>query len=56
MRLLSNAKHVTDLILKVEIIAVVVIALVLFGIWAEGQRREFVRTTNQNVCEMAYNC
>ncbi len=53
---LSGAKHVTDLVLKVEIIAVVVVAVVLFGVWAEGQRREFVRTTNYNVCEMSFGC
>ena len=56
MRFLSSAKHFTDLVLKVEIIAVVVVALVLFGVWAEGQRREFTRTTNSNVCEMSFSC
>ncbi|GAB3268333.1 hypothetical protein [Kineosporia babensis] len=54
--ILQGAKHVTDIVLKVEIVAVVVIALVLFGVWAEGQRRDFVRNTNYNVCEMSSSC
>ncbi len=56
MRFLSSAKHFTDVLLKLEIIAVVVIALVLFGVWAEGQRRDFTRNSDQNVCQMSYSC
>jgi hypothetical protein len=56
MRILSSAKHFTDVLLKLEIIAVVVIALVLFGVWAEGQRRDFTRNSDSNVCQMSYSC
>lgn len=56
MRILSSAKHFTDVLLKLEIIAVVVIALVLFGVWAEGQRRDFTRNSDQNICKMSYSC
>jgi hypothetical protein len=56
MRFLMSAKHFTDVLLKLEIIAVVVIALVLFGVWAEGQRRDFTRNSDSNVCQMSYSC
>jgi len=56
MRFLSSAKHFTDVVLKLEIIAVVVIALVLFGVWAEGQRRDFTQKSDRNVCQLSYSC
>ncbi|GLY31769.1 hypothetical protein [Kineosporia sp. NBRC 101731] len=56
MRAIGSAKRFTDLLLKVEIIAVVVVALVLFGIWAEGQRREFTRNSDSTICKLSYSC
>ncbi|MBT0771874.1 hypothetical protein KIH74_23230 [Kineosporia sp. J2-2] len=56
MRFLNSAKRFTDLLLKLEIIAVVVIALVLFGIWAEGQRRDFTRNSDSTICEISFSC
>jgi len=55
-RLIDGTKRFTDLLLKLEIVVVVVVALVLFGVWAEGQRQEFVRNTRDLVCDLSYSC
>lgn len=56
MRAVGSAQRLANLALKLEIGAVVVVALVLFGIWSEGQREEFVRNSDQLICRISSSC
>jgi hypothetical protein len=45
-----------DVLFKVEIAAVIVAALILFGFWAEQQRATFDHRTNTKLCDLMGGC
>jgi hypothetical protein len=49
-------RRTVDRVFKIEMGIVIVIALVLFGIWAEQQRERFTTTTDYVVCNWIEGC
>jgi hypothetical protein len=49
-------KRTVDRVFKIEIGIVVIIAVVLFGIWAEQQRATFRENTNKVLCNWVEGC